>query len=340
MLAGRGERTTAAERGIRMDTSSRGKATAALKDEAPCKLTYALITPARNEEAYIEQTIRSVVQQTVLPVKWVIVSDGSSDRTDEIAKAFASKYRWMDYLRMPERKERDFAGKAHAFNAGYAKIRDLDVDIIGNLDADLSFDEDYFEFLLKKFVDNPNLGVAGTPFREGARQYDYRFTSIDHVSGACQLFRRRCFESVGGYTAISGGGIDLVAVTTARMMGWTTRTFLEKVCIHHRRIGAGKSNSLNARFRFGKQDFYLGGHPLWEVFRSLYQLSKRPYVLGGVWLLAGYLWAYLSGEEKQVSKELVEFRRREQMERLKRFLGRLFRWRSEPRTTKPTDQVF
>src|SRR5580704_15717832 len=162
---------------------------------------YVLITPARNEAKFIELTLESMVSQTVVPLKWVIVSDGSTDGTDEIVKKYTSDYAWIELIRMPERKERHFAGKVLAFNAGYAKLAGLPYEIIGNLDGDVSFDGDYFDFLLRKFDENPHLGVAGTPFREGSFQYDYRFTSIEHVSGQCQLFRRECFEAIGGYVA-------------------------------------------------------------------------------------------------------------------------------------------
>ena len=134
-------------------------------------IEYVLITPARNEEAFIGQTIESVVAQTVLPIKWVIVSDGSTDRTDGIVKEYTAKYKWIELIRMPERTERHFAGKVHAFNAGYAKVKNLSYDVIGNLDADITFEEDYMAFLLGKFAEYPLLGVGGTPFREGVLQY-------------------------------------------------------------------------------------------------------------------------------------------------------------------------
>ncbi len=287
------------------------------------ELEYVLVTPARNEAEFIEQTIKSVIAQTRLPLKWVIVSDGSTDGTDNIVKAYANQYSWIEFIRLPEREERNFAGKVNAFNAGYEWVKDIEFHIIGNLDADIAFQEDYFSFLLQKFAEFPNLGVGGTPFREGSHQYDYRFTSIDHVSGACQLFRRECFESIGGYTPIRNGGIDLVAVTTARMKGWMTRSFTDKFCIHNRQIGTATRHVLLARFRFGKQDFYLGSHPFWEVFRSIYQLGNKPYFLGGICILAGYFWAYLRGEERRVSEELAAFRRTEQLERLKRFFKNL-----------------
>ena len=115
---------------------------------------------------------------------------------------------------MPKREGRDFAGKVHAFNAGYARVSDLDYDIIGNLDADITFDEEYFDFLLRKFAEKPRLGVAGTPFQDESMQYDYRIVSTQHVSGACQLFRRECFEEIGGYMPSKAGGVDLLAVTS------------------------------------------------------------------------------------------------------------------------------
>lgn len=285
-------------------------------------LKYVIITPARNEEEHIEGTIRSVVSQALKPAKWVIVSDGSTDRTDEIVRDYLDRHEWMGFLRMPEHRDRQFAAKVQAFNAGYETVKGLSYDIIGNLDADITFGEDYFQFLMDKFESNPLLGVAGTPFVEGGTHYDYRFTNIEHVSGACQLFRRACFEQIGGYVPIKGGGIDWTAVTTARMKGWKTRTFTERVCYHHRTMGSGTAGSIGAQFRHGKKDFFLGGHPLWQLFRSVYQMKNRPYMLGGFLLFLGYFWAWASGVERPVAAELMAFHRKEQMARLKGFLFR------------------
>jgi biofilm PGA synthesis N-glycosyltransferase PgaC len=282
---------------------------------------YVLITPARNEAQYIELTLKSMVAQTHRPLRWVIISDGSTDGTEEIVGKYATDYAWIELLRMPERRERHFAGKVHAFNAGYDRVKDLDFEIVGNLDADVSFDPDHFEFLVGKMSENPQLGLAGAPFREGSHQYDYRFTNIENVWGGCQLFRRECFESIGGYVPLKGGCIDHVAVLSARMKGWQTRTFTEKVCIHHRQMGTALQGGLKAKFKFGAKDYSVGNHPLWELFRTCYQMSQRPFVIGGLALGAGYAWSLMRRVEIPVSPELVSFVRQEQMQRLKRFLA-------------------
>lgn len=288
-----------------------------------CLLAYVLITPARNEAAFIEQTIKSVVGQTVFPIKWVIVSDGSTDGTDNIVKKYATEHTWIELVRMPERKERHFAGKVHAFNAGYEKVKGMHYDVIGSLDADISFEKEYFAFLLSKFAENPLLGVAGTPFREGTAQYDYRFTNIEHVSGACQLFRKACFKSIGGYIPLKVGGIDLVAVITARMKGWKTRTFTEMTSVHHKKTQTGRHTTLKAVFKSGHHDYLMGGHPLWQIFRSCYRMMNKPYIAGGCALLSGYLWAFLTRAERPVTIELVAFRRKEQMSSLRGIVQKL-----------------
>ena len=286
---------------------------------------YVLVTPARNEAQFIELTIKSVVAQTVRPLKWVIVSDGSTDGTEEIVNKYVADHPWIELVRMPERRERHFAGKVHAFNAGYASVKHLDYDLIGSMDADISFDPDYFSFLLGKLAEDPALGLVGTPFKDKTI-YDYRFVSIEHVSGACQLFRRECFEQIGGYVPVKSGGIDHIAVITARMKGWKTRTFTEKVCLHHRNIGSAERGALNAKFRDGTLDYALGGHPVWELFRTAYQMTREPYVIGGLALLAGYVTASVRRLERPISDELVAYRRREQMRRLKKFLsGKTFK---------------
>ena len=284
---------------------------------------YVLITPARNEAEFIELTIKSMVAQSVRPEKWVVVSDGSTDGTDEIVLRYAADNPWIELVRMPERGERHFAGKVHAFDAGYARVKHIAYGVIGNLDGDLSFDEEYFAFLLHKLGEDPKLGLVGTPFKgETGVAYDYRYVSIEHVSGACQFFRRECFEEIGGYRPVKGGGIDHIAVMTARMKGWKTRTFTEKTLRHHREMGTAQHGTLMAKFKLGAKDYALGSHWIWQVSRTIYQSGKKPYLLGGIALLSGYMWSMVRRVERPVSTELIKFRHREQMQRLKDLVTR------------------
>lgn len=280
-------------------------------------LAYVLVTAARNEAEFIEMTLKAVVAQTARPVRWVIVSDGSTDGTDEIVSRYVAQYPWIELLRMPPRLERHFGGKAHAFNAGLDTLKDLKFDAIGNLDADVSFAPGYFAFLLGKLADDPALGLVGTAFHDRSLHYDYRFVSIQHVAGPCQVFRRECLEQLGGYTASRSGGVDHIAVITARMKGWKTRSFTDMTYHHHRPMGTAGHGAVMVRFRVGALDYTLGSHPLWEIARTVYQMTKRPFVVGGLTLFAGYLWAMIRRVKRPVSPELVTFRRREQMQRLK-----------------------
>ena len=292
---------------------------------------YVLISPARNEARSIELTIKSVVAQTVLPLRWVIVSDGSTDGTDDIVRRYAAQHDWIELLRMPERQERNFAGKVGAFRAGLARVQNLTYEVMGSLDADITFEENYFEFLLGKLAADPALGLVGTPFRElSGEVYDYRFVSIEHVSGACQVFRRECFQAIGGYVPVKGGGIDHIAVISARMKGWKTRTFPEMTCLHHRGVGTAHSGPVGARLRLGAKDYAIGNHPLWEAFRSLYQMSRKPIVVGGLALGAGYFWAWVGRKERPVSAEFIAFHRGEQMHRLGKFFRRSGKKDSRP----------
>ncbi len=288
-------------------------------------LQYVLISPSRNEARLIENTLKSVVAQTVLPLKWVVVNDGSIDATAEIVRKYAERYSWIEVVDRPVRKERHFAAKVQAFNSGLERVKHLPYDIIGNLDADVSLDPDHFEFLLSKFSQDDRLGVAGTVFTEpdGYNSATDSFEGQTYVSGQCQIFRRQCFDEIGGYVPSKAGGIDWMAVTTARMIGWNTRSFREKSFFHHRVLGTAERGIVASNYAYGKKDYILGGHPLWQIFRCLYRSAKRPYVVGGGALLAGYTAAFLSRMERPVSFELMHFHRAEQMRKLKAILSSL-----------------
>ncbi|MGA3179303.1 MAG: glycosyltransferase family 2 protein [Verrucomicrobiota bacterium] len=285
------------------------------------KLKYVLITAARNEEGFIENTIRSVVAQTMKPTKWVIVSDGSMDRTDEIVKGYAARHEWIELVRMAGEREYQFAAKVQCIQAGWEKLRGGEFDVIGNLDADITFEADYMAFLLGKLEGDPRLGVVGTRFVENSRQvYDYKFMNEEHVSGGFQVFRRGCFEEIGGYLPMRSGGEDWAAVTTARMKGWRTQSYTERLFLHHRPMGSNGQPTWNIQFRQGERDYLTGGHPLWQVSRSAFQISRKPFLIGGLCLLAGYAWASIRRVERPVPKDLMQFHRAEQMGRLRKLL--------------------
>lgn len=284
-------------------------------------IDYVLITPARNEADYIEKTILSVIAQTVKPLRWVIVSDGSTDATDTIVERYLGDHPWLELVKLAPRKERNFAAKVHAFNAGFERVKALPYQVIGNIDGDVSFEADYMEFLLGKFESTPKLGVAGTHYIEGDfHSFRDSYINVQHVNGQVQMFRRACFGDIGGYVPIKGGGIDWVAVTTARMKGWMTYSYSERVFHHHRAMGTAGGGVLQARFHYGKKDYFLGGHPLWQVFRGTFQMVKQPYIVGGMALIAGYLWCWIRGQERAVSAPLMAFHRSEQLARLKGLL--------------------
>jgi len=291
-------------------------------------LSYVLVTPARNEEAFIEKTIQSVIHQTVLPLKWVIVDDGSTDRTPEIVRPYLVRYPWIEMVQLPQRRDRSFAGKVQAFNAGYERVRDLQYEIIGNLDGDISFEKSHFEFLLGKFSEDAGLGVAGTVFREeGYSSERDSFEGHRHVAGGCQLFRRQCWGEIGGYIPHRSAGIDWMAVTTARMMGWKTESFRERSFFHHRHLGTAERGVVASSFAYGEKDYYLGGHPIWEIFRVAYRLTKPPYIIGGMALGAGYWCAWIRRRPRPVSRELMAFHRQEQMAKLHAILSSVVRFR-------------
>ena len=286
-----------------------------------------LITPARNEARHIEGTIRSMVTQTIHPDKWIIVNDGSTDETPQIIKRYAAVYDWIQQVDMPVHRERSFAAKANNFNAACKLAGWVDYDVVGNIDADITFDPDFLEFLFRKFAEDPDLGVAGSPFLEegGYDSASDSFEGENYVSGQCQLFRRTCLQDVGGYVPNKAGGVDWIAVTTARMKGWKTRSFREKRFFHHRTLGTAERGPLSALYSYGEKDYYLGNSVVWEGFRVLYRMAKRPFLFGGLALGAGFTSAAVRRVSRPVSKELMQFHRREQMKKLKAILSTLAR---------------
>ncbi|HTV40888.1 MAG TPA: glycosyltransferase family 2 protein [Candidatus Sulfotelmatobacter sp.] len=293
-------------------------------------LKYVLISSARNEGQFIAKTLESVAAQTQLPERWVVVDDGSTDNTAEIAAGYAERFSWITLVRNPRREGRNLASKANNVNGALARLANLDFDVVGNLDADTSFEPVYMEFLMRAFAQDAKLGVAGTPFTQDGGYDSTRdsFEGENYVAGPVQLFRRECWSEIGGYSANPVGGMDWIAVLTARMKGWTVRSFADMRYHHHRSMGTAERSDVAAQFSYGQKDYYLGNSPIWQLFRVTYRLSKKPYIAGGSALLFGYCLAAMRRPKRPISDELLRFHRGEQMKKLKAICGSLLQFKS------------
>jgi len=282
------------------------------------KFKYVLITSAHNEDDFIEQTIKSVVSQTVLPKKWIIVDDGSTDDTVKIVQEYSKENKFIELLRIEEESKRTFSSKVRAINLGFEKLKEVDFEFIGNLDADITFDEDYYQRVLNELQNNPKLGIAGGDrFDLINGKFIKVSRSRNSVSGAVQLFRRKCYLDIEGYRALDYGGIDAVAESMARFKGWEVKTFGDIIFYHHRRTGTAANNIHKARFNSGIRDYLIGYHPLFEALRVLSKMKNKPFLSGSAAWFWGYLWAGIRNYKRAVPKDFVKQLRSEQLSRLK-----------------------
>ncbi|MFO7924695.1 MAG: glycosyltransferase family A protein [Bacteroidales bacterium] len=271
---------------------------------------YIIISPVRNEEEYVEKTLRSVVNQTVLPSEWIIVNDGSDDGTVKIIEPYLKKYDWIKLVTVPNRGYYlPGTGVVNVFYKGYENISDKNWDFLVKLDCDLSFSETYFHDLLEEFNKDPKLGIAsgciynvinGKLMREKSQK--------DHPFGASKMYRRECFKSIGGIKPVPGW--DLADLLSAQMNGWNTRCFFDMEVAHYkiggvRRTGLTKGKFLQGRFqyRFGYTFFY-------TLLKSLYHLTSRPFIISGVGLITGYIYAAFNKEERYFDREMIKYMRK------------------------------
>ena len=284
--------------------------------------TYVIITPAHNEEEFIEQTIQSMVCQTVRPHKWIIVNDGSVDGTGKIVQEWANRFGFIQLVNLRRDAERNFARKVIAFNRGLEETRGLDFHYIGNVDADISFEAPYFENILREFEADAALGLGGgivyTKFSNEFVTYD---TTLDSVGGKVQLFRRKCFEDIGGYLPLKYGGIDATAEIMARMKGWKVRKSLTNRAFEHRRTGFAHGRPLKTMLRDGRKFYSLGYEPLFYLLRCIYRLRDYPLVVGSGAALVGYLWSMIRREPIVLPPDVVQYLRTEHRTKLKQALG-------------------
>jgi glycosyltransferase involved in cell wall biosynthesis len=277
---------------------------------------YALITPAYNEEKFIGLTIASVVSQTIRPVRWIIVSDGSTDGTDDIVRSASESHEFIRLVRLCDDHSHNFAAQANAIGAGFKHLQGVEFDFVGNLDADISFGPDYFARLLSKFYENDRLGLGGGWLHEmKGGSFKPVKTHVNSVPHPVQLFRRECFETIGGYPPLPYGGSDTYAEVGVRMHGWQVRSFPELTVCHHRPTASARG-FVRGRFQQGLMDFSLGYYPAFEAIRCLHRWNEPPLVAGAVVRSAGFVWAWLSGQPRAVPNEFIDFFRQEQANRL------------------------
>ncbi len=302
-------------------------------------LRYVLVTPARNEGSHIGKTLESVVRQTIRPVRWVVVDDNSTDDTGAIMRGYAAECDFIRCLSAPQEARKNFGSKVKAFQAGCALLAGCEYDYIGILDGDVSFEPDYFEQLFALVRQDARLGLAGGIIMEEVNgRFVPQLISPESVAGAVQMFRRECFEQIGGLRPLELGGVDSFVEIMARMHGWRVRTFPQLRVYHHGRVTMGGRNVLASRFRKGLISYSLGYHPLFQIAVGVSRMGHRPYFFGGALQIAGYMWAALAGMERTVPTSMVAFLRNEQLKRLRLRVPRR-RSSTTPTSGNPTPAV-
>ncbi len=279
-----------------------------------------IISPARNEGQYIERTIRSMVAQTVRPVQWLIVDDGSTDETPAIAEEAAARHDWITVHRRQDRGIRKLGGGVvEAFNDGLQRFELDDFDYVCKLDCDLEFEDTYFERLLAKFSEDSRLGTASGKawIRVGRRLVPER-SSDEFSQGQSKLYRVACFRDIGGFVPeVMWDGIDC---HRCRMLGWRARSFRDDELrfIHLRPMGSSFRGILHGRMRWGRGQYFMGTHGLYALAIGCYRMFDRPFVLGGLCILAGYLSACVRRQDRYEDEAFRRHLHKWQMERLRR----------------------
>lgn len=298
------------------------------------KPDYVIISPVRNEAQFLEAAIASVVAQTVRPRLWVLVDDGSSDETGRIIEAAARDHEWIKAVRRADRgSRRAGSGVMEAFYDGYRLVEGESWQFMVKLDGDLSFGPDYFEQCFEIFHAEPRLGIGGgTCCKSVDDKMVPEFTGEPafHVRGPSKIYRRACFEAIGGL--IRAPGWDTVDLIKANMLGWSTRTFPEIKLIHHRPTGGAYSSWSNWT-KNGLANYVVGYHPLFMMLKCARRLFKRPYGLGALALMVGFLRGYLRRIPQVEDREVIRFLRRQQLNFL---MGRQSLWRAETGKCVPT----
>lgn len=285
---------------------------------------YVVVSPVRDEAQYLETTIRSMIQQTVKPTQWILVDDGSTDRTAQIIRQYALDYPWITLFQRPgsnrgravtSRGDRACEAKEiQAFYAGLPEVSARDWEFLVKMDGDVAFEPDYFQRCFSEFESDQKLGIGGgniSNLVEGKLQPEPapRF----HVRGATKIYRRKCWEEIGGIARAAGW--DTLDEVKANMLGWQTRTFPGLTMVHLRYTGAANGAWKNA-YKNGLWSYTVGYHPLYLVIRCANRVFKRPCVIGSVGLLCGYMTGFFRRVPHTESQELVRYLRNQQLRRI------------------------
>ena len=280
-------------------------------------IRYIILSPVRNEAQYLPGTIASVASQTIRPLLWIIVNDGSTDDTSRIADDAARSYDWIRVVHRPDRGFRKAGGGVvDAFYAGYQLAESEKWDYLVKLDGDLSFHPDFFQRCFRHFDEDPRLGIAGgtlyisvNDILEVEAKRDPKF----HVRGATKIYRRQCWEEIGGL--LRAPGWDTMDEVKANMLKWVTLTLFDVTAIHHRPTGAAYG-TWNDRVKNGLACYITGYHPLFMLLKCLTRMAERPYIIGGSGLLFGFLKGYVKRVRQINDKALIKYFQRQQLNRL------------------------
>ena len=279
-----------------------------------------LVTPVRNEESFVAETIQSVLNQTILPKEWVIVSDGSTDKTNSIIEASILENPWVKLIKLPQRKNPSFAAVAKNTTLGINQLTTGSYQFIGLLDSDLKFQANYFEKLIAEFHQDSKLCLAGGVAIDIGLSKNVIPRNRQDVPGALQFFKRECFESIGGLIPIPEGGWDSITCTTARMKGFRTKLVTHLIVDHLKPRNVIFGGTLARKQQQGVRDYALGYHPVFEFVKCISRLFRdHPFVIGSLAWYFGYIRAALLKRPRSIPQEIVQYTRSEQINRL---LGR------------------
>jgi glycosyltransferase involved in cell wall biosynthesis len=272
-------------------------------------IRYIIISPAKDEAQHIELTLKSVTEQTLKPILWVIVDDASKDNTSDIISRYFNSYPFIRLVKHSHDSIRKTGSAViRAFNYGYAAVGNIDYDFIVKLDCDLSFDADYFEKLLKQFLMDQSIGIASGVYLESDKHGLFTIVSMPsyHAAGACKVIRRRCFEEIGGF--IESAGWDTVDEIRAMTRGWKTCHFRDLRMLHHRAEGTG-IGVLRTSAMHGKIYYLTGGGCSFFLLKTIHRLLVKPYLLNSIALLCGYLISLFRKEPLLVNDKEARFYR-------------------------------